>query len=189
VLLVRLNSGVRGVIDATLADTSYNGYDGLVELFTRLKEEFSRRSAAKKEYTAEHPSGDVREYAFASFEKIFVLIDDMAAFADIVYKQTNEISLTEITETFFRQGAAFGIYFVSGFPAGIDSTLLYLPGIKTFMDYKNAVHFEGKLANQKLIPCSLPISEQNKTRGQSEGYASFRDEAEWVYAPLFESTR
>jgi S-DNA-T family DNA segregation ATPase FtsK/SpoIIIE len=189
VLSARLNSGKKSVVGATLVDASYNGYDGLVELLGRLKEEFTKRSAATKGYTAENPSGDAREYAFSSFEKIFVLIDDMAAFADIVYKQTNEISLNEITETFFKQGAAFGVYFIGGFPSGIDSALMYLPGVKAFVEYRDAVHFEGKLASQKLIPCPLPISEQNKARGQGEGYASFRDEAEWVYTPMFESSR
>jgi hypothetical protein len=181
-LCVKINSNIVGV-EMDYMDLICRNYDDLYDLMIRLKGEFTERVKAVKAYVTDNPKGDAREYAAKNLDKLFVVIDDMGAFIDIAYNTSGRDALSPLLETFLKQGAYHGIYFVGGFPSNINSTLLYLAATKSFLSYGEGVHFEGKLASQKVFEVTLPLVEQNKSYDVTRGYHVSKAGAEWIHVP------
>ncbi len=128
-------------------DGIYRDAAGIHELLVLLKDEFTRRSAIRKELSAEN--GD---YFTAIREKhglLFVFIDSMNDFLNLVY-EPHEEEYHPLVELFFKQGKGLGIYFVAGFDQQIYSSNMFKDAYKLFVEHGTGIHVGGQLDKQKL---------------------------------------
>ena len=170
-----------------LADEDLEGVyrtgEDIYYLLIKMKEEFSQRSGARKQFIKDNPSKDSFGYMNSRFDKIFVVIDSMNDYCDVVYaKQVEDYSA--IMELFIKQGAGLGIYFFAGFEQAVyTSGNFFKPLCKSFLEHGGAIHLGGKLDQQKLFPVQMSMSEQMKPREYTTGYIVEEDEVRVIFIP------
>lgn len=149
----------------------YSDRDEIRELLIELKDTFKERAADKKAFVAENPDGDYAGYIYGKYGKKFIFIDSMDEFLNIIYDSSNPENMYTLVETFFRQGAGLGVYFIAGCGQEINGKNFYTQSCKNFIMYKNGIHLGGCLDKQKLFDVSLPISQMSKPTEYFMGYA------------------
>lgn len=165
----------------------YSDKEGIRELLIDLKAVFTERAADKRTYLAENPEGDYAEYICGKYGKIFVFIDSMDEFLNIVYDSTNTENMYTLVETFFKQGAGLGVYFIAGFGQEINGKNFYTPSCKNFIMHRSGIHLGGCLDKQKLFDVSMSMSQMSKPADYFMGYAPIQG-GQNIFVPHSEET-
>lgn len=161
--------------------------DEIRELLIELKAAFIERAADKRAFLAENPEGDYSEYICGKYGKIFVFIDSMDEFLNIVYDSTNTENMYTLVETFFKQGAGLGVYFIAGFGQEINGKNFYTPSCKNFIMHRSGIHLGGCLDKQKLFDVSMSISQMSKPAEYFIGYVPAQG-GQSIFVPHTEET-
>ena len=164
-------------------DAVYRDAQGIHALLMYLAQVFKDRSDEWKAYCGQSPNTDVRGYSDEHFPKIFVLIDDIEAFMEIVYKNTEYGQMYTYVEQYFDKGSYRGIYFVAGFPADMQAQTHFMEATKLFKKYNYKIHFGGRMNQQKLLEVQLPLKEQVKEWPYNEGYMEQGGRLLTIYCP------
>ncbi len=167
---VRLKTAVK--LDREQIDKTYTDREAVTELLIYLKSNFKERSSDKKAFLAENPDSNFAEYICGKYGKIFVFIDSMSEFTNMIYDSTNAENMYSITETFFKQGMGLGIYFIAGFDPEMYGQNFYSVACRNFISYKCGIHLGGCYDKQKLFDVSMPISQMSKPLDYFIGYTS-----------------
>lgn len=156
--------------------------EGIYLMLSQLREEFKKRSDCRKEFLTTHGDQEWGEYLEQHFTPIFILIDDMVCFSEIIYGG-KPVDLSAVTEVLMKKGQGFGIYFVAFFSSESEQKTIYTTMAKTFISYQTGIRFGGHLDQQRILPVSLSWKEQTKTMQQGYAYMVADGKARIVYMP------
>ena len=138
--------------------------DKLLEFTRDLQKTFLERNRKKRELI-ERGNDEVSIFnEMAQLPPIFVFVDDMASFLQIVYRQQDAPgSMRSFYENVIDKGSLHNIYFI----VCVDTdNLVALAGRRVYermMSYKTGVHLGGAAMGQKTFDfSSMPFQEQNK---------------------------
>lgn len=165
--LVHLDKRTR-VFANNQSDILATDEEGVYQMLVQLREEFKKRSDCRKEFLTTHEDHEWREYLEQQFTPIFILIDDMMCFSEIIYGG-KPVDLSAVTEVLMKNGQGFGIYFVAFFSRESEQKAIYTTMAKNFISYQTGIRFGGHLDQQRVLPVSLSWKEQ--TKGMQSGYA------------------
>ncbi len=131
--------------------------------------EFTRRNANKAKYI-ESNEKNITEY-IASDEKIFIFINDITAFCEMIYSA--EKSMNTFVEQMIEKGDKHMIYLFANIST-LDMVGDYntKKTIRRFISYKEGIHLGGKIDDQKVLDLELSISERNKKLPKGYGHIS-----------------
>lgn len=156
---------MRGRLPEGHLEAVYESEDDIYHLLLLLKEEFTERNKALKEWKKDHPdqaddSGAWRKALQDQFATMFLLIDDLSDFLDLIYKDHETGDWYPIMELFFEKGEGFGIYFFAGMDVTGNPSAAYTTAYKNFTRNKRGIHMGGQLNLQRLFHFDIPISKQ-----------------------------
>lgn len=157
---VKLKSDIK--INTENANDICRDKNSVIDMLVALREEFTARSIDKKRFLSENPDGDFAEYLCEKHEKIFVVIDSMNEFLNMIYDSTNTEDMHTVTETYFKNGQGMGIYFIAGFETEIYGQNYFQTACRNFTEYKQGIHLGGRYDKQKLVTVSMPMSQMSK---------------------------
>ena len=167
--------------------TVYSDKEGVRELLIYIKAAFVERAADKRAFLAANPDGDYAEYICGKYEKIFIFIDSMDELLNIVYDSANTENMYTLVETFFKQGAGLGVYFIAGFGQEMNGKNFYTQSCKNFIMHRSGIHLGGMLDKQKLFDVSMPLSQMSKPTEHFMGYVPAQG-GQNIFVPHSEET-
>lgn len=156
--------------------------EGVYQMMVQLKEEFKKRNDCRKEFLTTHTNQEWREHLEHHFTQIFVLIDDMVHFGEIIYGG-KPVDLSPVTETLMEKGQGFGIYFVAFFPRESEQKMIYTTMSKFFTSYQTGIRFGGQLDQQSILRVNLSRKEQTKVMQEGYAYMIADGEERIIYMP------
>ena len=154
------------------------------ELLLMLKSHFKERAADKRAFLAAEPDGGYAEYICGKYNKCFVFIDSFGEFLNAVYDSSNAEDMHSITETFFKQGAGLGVYFIVGMDTAAYSQQFYSAACRNFTAYKSGIHMGGRFDRQKLFDVSMPMSQMTKPLDYYMGYTVSDEKELSIFIPF-----
>lgn len=165
-------------------DASIYKRENIRDLLLTLKAHFKERAADKRAFLASDPEGDYAGYICGKYNKCFVFIDSFGEFLNVIYDSSNEEDMHSITETFFKQGAGLGVYFIAGMDAAAYSQQFYSAACRNFTAYKSGIHMGGRFDKQKLFEVSMSMSQMAKPLDHYIGYTVSDDREFSVFIPF-----
>ncbi len=144
------------------ADRVCRDKSSVIDILADLRAKFTERAIDKKQFLLENPDGDFAGYLCSKHDKIFVIIDSMNEFLNMIYDTSNTENMHTIIETYFKNGIGMGIYFIAGFEAAVYGQNYYLTACKNFIEYKQGIHLGGRYDKQKLVEVSMTMSQMSK---------------------------
>ncbi|MCM1578763.1 MAG: hypothetical protein NC078_08210, partial [Ruminococcus sp.] len=132
------------------------------DMLAALREPFHQRAVLKKEFLAENPDGDFASHICGSNKRIFVFIDSMNEFINMIYDSGNEENMHTISETYFKNGKGMGIYFIAGFDSTVYGQNYYQTACRYFTEHKQAIHLGGRYDKQKVVDVSMTMSQMSR---------------------------
>jgi len=141
------------------------------ELFTYMSgtvvPEFARRNKGKESFQRNEQS-DLESY-LGSEQKIFLLINNMEAFCEAVYR--SEKSMSGFMEQMLTKGDRHMIYFFACI-ANSDMTGEWntRPLMRKFIGYRNGIHLGGAVDNQRIFDFEIPALERAKREPPGRGH-------------------
>lgn len=160
VYCIKLKSDIR--LNTENANTVCRDKNSVTEMLASLREKFTQRAIDKKQFLLKNPDGNFAEYLCGKNDKIFVIIDSMNEFLNMICDTTNTEDMHTITETYFKNGSGMGIYFIAGFEQAIYGQNYYQTACRNFTEHKQGIHLGGRFDRQKLIEVSMPMSQMSK---------------------------
>lgn len=160
VYCVKLKSDIK--LNTENADTVCRDKISVTEMLIALREKFTARAIDKKQFLSESPDGNFAEYLCGKHNKIFIIIDSMNEFLNMIYDSSNTEDMHTITETYFKNGLGMGIYFIAGFETAVYGQNYYQAACRNFIDHKQSIHLGGKFDKQKLVEVTMPMSQMTK---------------------------
>lgn len=155
----------------------------VIDMLAALREEFTARAIDKKQFLSENPDGDFAEYLCEKHEKIFVVIDSMNEFLNMIYDSTNTEDMHTITETYFKNGQGMGIYFIAGFEAAVYGQNYFQTACRIFTENKQGIHLGGRYDKQKLVEVSMPMSQISKPADFFTGITNYGGDELKIFIP------
>lgn len=155
----------------------------VIDMLIALREEFTARAKDKKQFLAENPNGDFAKYLCEKHEKIFIVIDSMNEFVNMIYDSTNTEDMHTITETYFKQGQGMGIYFIAGFETSVYGANYFQTACRNFTEYKQGIHLGGRYDKQKLIEVTMPMSQMIKPTDFFMGLTNYGGSELKIFVP------
>lgn len=161
-------------------DGVYRDDAGIFNLLTLLKDEFTMRSAMRKEIAQSNPDcfSAIRE----AYGLCFVFIDSMNDFLNIIY-DTHEEDYYPLVELFFKQGKGLGVYFIAGFEPSVYSSNMFRDAYKLFTEHGTGIHLGGQLDKQKLFDIPFLSRESVKVLNITDGLTVVDDQLAGVFVP------
>lgn len=174
---VRLNNKVK--YSAAEESEIITDIEGIRGLDTYLFDEFSKRNEAVTEWK-QNDSGMTRDKFMAEkFGRIFILIDDMYEFCQLVHGDTGSNVLADIAD-FLNFGKGHGVHFFGG----------YNSGHKPYMELSNlfrlencGVHFGGMLSEQNILEFDMPLPLKLKKLPENIGHLVVNGRVTQIYMP------
>jgi len=168
------------------------GADGYVvtadELFELMRDtiipEFTRRNIAKAEFVKKGRK-DIDTY-LSSDKKIFIFINDMSYLCETVYQ--SERDMKGFMEQMLARGDGHMIYLFANISQG-DMTGEYNSKrlLRSFIGWKEGVHFGGKLEDQRVFDFEVPVLERSKKLHAGYGHTVIDGATKRIVAPIAES--
>ena len=191
--LAKEKNGTTYIFDSTVRElegfAGELGADGYIvtedELFDFLRDtiipEFTRRNAAKAEFVKKGRK-DIDKY-LSSEKKFFLFVNDMSSFCETVYK--SERDMKGFLEQMVVRGDGHMIYIFANISTG-DMTGEYNSKrlMRSFIAWKEGVHFGGKLEEQKVFDFDVPMLERGKKLPAGYGHAIIDGTTKKIATPI-----
>jgi hypothetical protein len=158
----------------------YTDAEGIYKLAEYFHSEFSKRNRAVTEWNNDDHGVTRDRFLAEKFGRVFVLIDDMAKFCDIIYSDKNSKNAANLMETFLRQGRNHGIHIFGGY---VTSRKTYLAASNVFRAENCGIHAGGKINDQSILEINIPLAQKLKQLDANVGYCTENDHASQVYIP------
>ena len=181
VYCLKLKSDIK--LSTENADVVCRDKAAVTEMLVQLRGEFNARAIDKKAFMSENPDGNFAEYLCEKHGKIFIFIDSMNEFLNMIYDSTNEENMHTITETYFKNGLGMGIYFIAGFETAVYGQNYYQTACKNFVEYKQGIHLGGKYDKQKLVEVTMSMSQMSKPTDFFAGMTNYGGEELKIFVP------
>ena len=158
----------------------FNDISGIHSLTEYLLAEFSERNKAIPKYNEEKPDMPRDRFMAENFGRIFVIIDDMVKFCDIIYNDPDGRACADNFNMIFNMGKNHGIHFFGGYNSG---TKTYLEASKTFKSGNTGIHFGGEANNQNALEIDMPLVLKLKKFPSNIGFGVEDKKYITVYVP------
>ena len=174
---VRLN----GTAEFPLPENAeiYRNRDDIRRLAKELLEEFSKRNRAVTEYKTSGSDMSRDSFMAERFGRLFVIIDDMAAFCDTVHNDSESRAAYDFAD-YINQGRDHGVHFFGGY---CSKKKTYLGISDIFKSENHGIHFGGKVSDQNALVIDIPLAEKLKTTEPHIGICVGADRIVNVYVP------
>lgn len=168
IMHIKLRQDIR--LDISDADIICRTETEFTNIIAELSNCFKARAVDKKAFLADSPDGDFSAELLKKHEKIFVFIDSMSEFLNILYKAGNSNGFAAYFEEYFKHGKGMGIYFIAGFDSAVYGQNYFRDACRLFVSHKQGIHLGGKYDKQKLFEVSMPLSQMSKPDDIFMGY-------------------
>ena len=170
VCCIKLKSDIK--LNIENADKVCRNNEAVCDLLVWLKEKFSERVTDKKAFIADDPDGNFAEFLCRKHSKIFIIIDSMNDFLNMIYDSSNTENMNGFVEACIKNGQGMGIYFIAGFESAVYGQNFYHPACKLFTEYKQGIHLGGRFDKQKIINVNMSMSQLSKPMEHFVGYTN-----------------
>lgn len=175
---VRLSSDMHFELDDSC--TQYTDLSGINELIKYLHGEFSTRNRAVPEWKNDSRGLTMDKYLSKKFGRVFVIIDDMVKFCEVLYGSPDGKNGADLMDMFFRQGKNHGIHFFGGYNTARNT---YLAASNTFRAENHGIHIGGKAEDQSVLDIALPLPKKFERLESNIGYSVEGNTITKVYIP------
>lgn len=154
--------------------------DDIRRLTEYLLGEFSKRNAAVPDYKKD--SGGIERDSFMAekFGRVFVIIDDMAEFCDIVHNTCDKRTVCDLLEDFIKNGKDHGVHFFGGYSSQKKT---YLGLSDAFKSENHGMHLGGKVNEQNALRIDIPLPEKIKTTQADNGWSIMDGRINSIFVP------
>lgn len=151
------------------------------KLLDSLLEEFSKkRNILVPEWKA-NGGGETRDkYIADRCGRIFVIIDDMSKFAEIIHNDSESEHYVKLTELLLNGGKDHAIHFFGGY---LSMKKSYLSLSNTFKSENQGIHFGGRVSEQNVLEMEMPLPQKLKPLDNHIGYSLINGKVISVYEP------
>lgn len=158
VYVVNLEPAHQKKLNLSLCDKLITNKEEMEALLRELAEENNKRKEFIDSVTEKDPEADVMAALDDNFRRIFVMIDDMSLFLDMVYDVSNA-GFVNVVEGLFKRGAGRNIFFVAGFRApSAYSGNYYFKACKQFVSYGHGIELGGQFNQQPYFTFDSSMS-------------------------------
>jgi hypothetical protein len=178
VMAVKLNDSIK--FDTSSADEIFTDFDGIIKLTEYLGNEFSARNRAVPEWDLNNNGMTRDQFMAEKFGRIFILIDDMAKFCELLYGSGDKKDTSGLMEMFFKRGKDHGIHIFGGYN---NSRKTYLSASNIFRSENYGVHLGGKANEQGVLEINMPYHQLLKPLAPNIGYIAEGKKAVMIYMP------
>ena len=114
------------------------------------------------------------------FGRVFVIIDDMAEFCDIVHNTCDKRTVCDLLEDFIKNGKDHGVHFFGGYSSQKKT---YLGLSDAFKSEKHGMHLGGKVNEQNALRIDIPLPEKIKTTQADNGWSIMDGRINSIFVP------
>lgn len=157
----------------------YTDIEGIGELMAYLHKEFTERNQAVAEWNRDSQGMTRDSYIAEKFGRVFIIIDDMARFCDLIYSGEGK-NYAELSEMFFKQGRNHGIHIFGGYNS---ARKVYLAASNTFKSENHGIHLGGRADNQNVLDINIPLPQKLKQLDYNIGFFVEDKQVVTVYLP------
>lgn len=175
VINVKLNDRIR--YTAAKGSLNISSIDGIKELDRKLLKEFTERNAAVAEWNIDHNGMTKDKFIAERYGRIFVLIDDMYEFCQIVGADPKT---TADFIDYFKLGKGHGIHFFGGY---CSKTKTYHNVSKQFAAENYGIHIGGNSNQQNVLELDIPLPLQLKKLESNIGYCAENKTITTIFVP------
>lgn len=175
VINVKLNDRIR--YTAAKGSLNISSIDGIKELDRKLLKEFTERNAAVAEWNIDHNGMTKDKFIAERYGRIFVLIDDMYEFCQIV--GVDPKAATDFID-YFKLGKGHGIHFFGGY---CSKTKTYHNVSKQFAAENYGIHIGGNSNQQNVLELDIPLPLQLKKLESNIGYCAENKTVTTIFVP------
>ncbi len=175
---VSLNDSIK--IDLPVGCEVFSGAQGIRTLTENLQKEFSNRNEAVPLWKNEKQDISRDRFMTEKFGRIFVIIDDMAEFCDILYGADVDSEYAEVMTEFFEKGKGHGITFFAGYNSQKKT---YLAAAKSFRAENHGIHLGGTVSDQNVLNINIPLPQKLKTLDSNRGYCVLENRLVPIFVP------
>lgn len=157
----------------------FSGASGIRTLTENLQKEFAGRNAAVPRWKEQQ---DISRDSFMAreFGRIFVIIDDMTEFCNILHGADVGIDYADVMTEFFEKGKGHGIYFFAGF---CSQKKTYLAASGKFKAENRGIHLGGAVTDQNVLEINIPMMQRFKELDSNRGYCVTEKGAIPIFVP------
>lgn len=153
--------------------------DDIYSLAEYLTKEFSQRNRAVPLWQKDE-RGMTRDGFMADrFGRIFVIIDDIAQFCDIIYNDAGAELVNGFMQ-FIKMGKDHGVHFFGGYSSARKT---YLGVSEAFRAENHGIHFGGRVNDQSVLNIEIPLAEKFKTLKSNIGFSVESGRVVTVFVP------
>ncbi len=163
----------------------YNSED-IAKMLNDLQINYEKRSEIRGKYKNSCSEALLEEKLIEEMGMLYIFIDDMAEFCNIVYSTSYEEEIFSFVEETFKYGAHRGVCFIAGFESNRYGDTIYKDACKNFLMNKAVIHLGGQLGRQKLFVSSLSYSQQEKILDYNVGHIYDGTSERQIFIPLSE---
>ena len=186
VYVVNLESSHRNKIDMSFCDKLISDAGEMEALLFELADKNNTRKDKIDDFVKNNPEGDVKSYIDEHFRRIFIMIDDISLFLNMVYNPAN-VSFNRLIEGLFEKSAGRNIFFVAGFRAPTCyQDKFYSRAGKLFVGYGHGIELGGQYSQQQYFTFDLPMNKLSKATKYNIGALLEKERYHEIYLPLME---
>ena len=176
---VKLSSDVKFVVPKN--GEVYSNIAEIHKLLDSLLEEFSKkRNALVPEWKTNGGEKTRDKYIADKCGRIFVIIDDMAKFAELLHKDAESEHYVKLAELLLNGGKDHAIHFFGGY---VSTRKSYLSLSNTFKSENQGIHFGGKVSEQNVLEMEMPLPQKLKPLDGHIGYSLISGKVTAIYEP------
>ena len=175
----------RARLQAVAQETGAAHISGYAEFFSFMKErmipEFVRRAGVKKELLAQGLEDEALFEAMRSEPLWFIVIDDLAEFAEQIYLPENaKDNVPGALNNLLQKGAESRIYFIAGMRPERRTDMYGKDVYDTFAGRKQGICLGGPASASRIFDFNdLPFAEQNARAPLGTGYIPTSERRRW----------
>ena len=141
-----------------------HSYDEIFDYFKNLMPVFIERNKQKKSLIDAGEEDDAIFSRMAEYPPVFIFIEDLNAFFDLVYHPSPEAGHMEgFLENIFDKGNLHNIYFFGGITASDNVKVSLYKAFRSFSKNKNGILAGMPVSSQKLINFgNMPFAESSR---------------------------
>lgn len=161
-------------VSATYISSAGEIYDYFASIIPTFKE----RNNKKKNLIADGISDDELYNQMQQFEKIFIIVDDVPMFADVVHNPGEGVgSMAPAVANLLSKGAQHNVFWFGGLNQDNLTVGLGLEVFSLFTKNKSGIHFGGNVSAQRMLPFDhIPYTEQSKVQKLGIGLLNTHDD-------------
>lgn len=175
--IIRCNRGID--IDVPDGVAVAETKEDIRKLVQYLTNEFSRRNRAVPTWQKDESKMSRDKFMADMFGRIFVVIDDIAQFCDMIYDDADSELVNEFMQ-FIKLGKNHGIHFFGGYSSARRT---YLGISEAFRAENHGIHFGGKVNDQSVLNIEIPMSEKLKVLKSNVGFSVESGRVVTVFVP------